>query len=250
MIPLLRLRVNALFARAKGWFVRQPPNVRAGIAGAFLLAAALTSAGVLLLFGGGSLTPFGEPTPNAVGGTPYPVPPQAVQGQLFRVPPLMAFANFRLEIDSIGVNARVLRMGLDEKRVPQVPYDAYKAAWYEFTSVPGAGSNAVFAGHVRWGGQVGVFARLSKLEDGDIIRVRFDDGKILSYEVVDNTKVKVSDRKAVQVMSPTAEDMLTLITCAGTFVPNADNPLGGDFSHRIVVRAQLQPAPSVAALRY
>ncbi len=41
-------------------------------------------------------------------------------------------------------------------------------------------------------------------------------------------------------MAPTAEDSITLITCGGTWVTDSNNPLGGDFTKRVVVRATLE----------
>jgi len=39
-------------------------------------------------------------------------------------------------------------------------------------------------------------------------------------------------------MGPTPNDVITLITCGGTWVPDRSMPLGGNYTHRLVVRAE------------
>jgi LPXTG-site transpeptidase (sortase) family protein len=100
---------------------------------------------------------------------------------------------------------------------------------------------------VRWAGDHGVFAELDELEEGDLVRLIWLDGRRSVYEVFANREVNARDPNAVHVMSPTAEDTITLITCGGTFVVDSENPLGGDFTERVVIQARLVQ-PSVASL--
>lgn len=230
-----------------------PKNLRVLGPGLFLLGMALVAVGLLVIPSGGnggdepaSGETVAESEPEGVGGTAFPVPAEAVPGYLHLVPPLQPWADFTVEIDRLGVKARVVTLNMDDRRVPQVPNDAKNLAWYEWSSAPGEGSNAVMAGHVRWGGERGVFADLQKLETGDAIRVKWNDGREMLYEVTNNFEVEVADRNSLLVMAPTPEDTLTLITCGGDFVAQADNPLGGDFTDRTVVRARLVEA-NVAA---
>src|SRR3990172_5851404 len=39
-------------------------------------------------------------------------------------------------------------------------------------------------------------------------------------------------------VDPTSKDVLTLITCGGTWLRDYSNPNGGNYSHRVVVRAE------------
>jgi sortase (surface protein transpeptidase) len=49
-------------------------------------------------------------------------------------------------------------------------------------------------------------------------------------------------------MSPTASDVITLITCGGSWERNPREPNGGNYTHRIVVRAELaRPVAAAAA---
>lgn len=230
--------------RIRDWLM-QPRTVRIVGPAAFLLGVVLVASGLLVLRSGDDGT-TGESGSTLVAGTAYPVPPWMVEGTSYLVPPSPPSAGFRLVIDSIGVNALVVRLGLDPDNVPQVPYNGAKVAWYDFTAKPATGGNAVMSGHVRWAGEPGVFADLDELEAGDIIRVKWRNGGESVYEVSVNRMIDADHPDALWVMEPTNQDIITLITCAGTFVPDADNPLGGDFTHRAVVQARLVE-PSVAA---
>ena len=146
-----------------------------------------------------------------------------------------------------GWTLRWIQLELDPRGVPQVPNDGVKVAWYEFTAKPGTGGNAVLSGHVRWAGDPGVFHDLDELEDGDVIRIRWTDGEELVYEVSANLLLDADDAKLLEAMGPTEEDTITLITCGGTWETDLDNPLGGDFTKRVVVEARLEE-PSAAAI--
>jgi LPXTG-site transpeptidase (sortase) family protein len=144
-------------------------------------------------------------------------------------------------IEKIGVDAPVATYGLDENRVPVVPTGpdaAEVVAWYDFSSPPGAGSNSVFAGHVTWFGEA-VFLKLDTLQAGDTIRLRDDRGAEVVYRVTANQSLEPSDPESVETMYPTGEDVLTIVTCGGTFFDTGDPIAGGDYTHRIVIKGEL-----------
>jgi len=149
----------------------------------------------------------------------------------------------RMIIEKIGVDAPVIALGLDENSVPQVPDGPYDVGWYDWSSAPGWGSNAVFSGHVDWtiNGQpvIGVFYYLHDLGLDDVIKVVLEDGTEYSYKVTGNRAIEDSDPAALKMMGPTPDDVITIITCGGTWVPDWSNPLGGNYSHRQIVRAEL-----------
>ncbi len=150
-------------------------------------------------------------------------------------------AGYRMVIDKIAVNAPVDVYGLDQNSVPEVPTGANAAevvAWYNFSAKPGTGSNAVFAGHVTWNGRA-VFYDLQTLQPGDVIRLVGTDGNELAYVVSANFAVDPGDPDSLKVMQPTATDVITLITCGGTFFETDDPVSGGDYTLRVIVRADL-----------
>jgi LPXTG-site transpeptidase (sortase) family protein len=153
-------------------------------------------------------------------------------------------------IDRIGVNAPVNPYGLDRNAVPQVPLNAYEVAWYNWSAEPGTGSNAVFAGHVTWSGNA-VFYHLDTLAAGDQVRLLGPNGSQLVYTVTDSYMVDPNDPSALSVMAPTAQDVITIITCDGEFFYTGDPVFRGDYTNRRVVRASFTsyaPAPAALAI--
>lgn len=222
--------------------------------GLFLLGAGSFIAGVVLLGVGGysALSGGGDGTPDTSGIvevviTPSPKPTAPITDTPSPTPvptPPLGDAPYQMEITRIGVDAPVQTFGLDENAVPVVPTGdnaAQVVAWYDFSAKPGTGSNAVFAGHVTWNG-VAVFYNLASLTAGDEIDLLGQDGTALKYVVSEVFSVNPStDPHAKDVMLPTQDDVLTIITCGGTFYddPN-DHVFGGNYAERLVVRAALQ----------
>jgi LPXTG-site transpeptidase (sortase) family protein len=154
-------------------------------------------------------------------------------------PPLAG--SYRMIIDRLGVDAPVATYSLDENRVPIVPTGpdaAEVVAWYDFSAKPGTGGNSVFAGHVTWFGNA-VFLSLDTLQAGDMIRLRDDQGAEAAYRVTANQTLAPDDPEAVRTMYPTDKDIVTIITCGGTFFDTGDPIAGGDYTHRIVIKAEL-----------
>ena len=153
-----------------------------------------------------------------------------------------AAAPTRIGIPGIGVDASIVVMGLDAERYPEVPNSGDEVAWYTFSTPPGRGSNAVFSGHVDWyywGMPVeGVFYHLRELQIGDEITLDLEDGSHLRYRVTGNVATAYDDPNVVDVMDPTSKEVITLITCGGTWQRDYSDPNGGNYSHRVIVRAE------------
>ena len=158
-------------------------------------------------------------------------------------------APLRLVVESLGVDAPVVEMGLDDQGIPYVPLNGQDVAWYNFSSPPGAGSNAVFAGHINWGGAAGVFGDLGALQPGETVRLMSGDGSEYVYEVFANFPVDPDDPASLKVMAPTPTDTVTLISCGGTWIPDANEQFGGSYTNRIIVQARLmEPTLAVPAI--
>lgn len=178
--------------------------------------------------------------------TPTPTPaPTVVPAAGPAVPPPLRDSPYHLIIERIGVNAPVVTYGLDADQVPEVPYNKYDVAWYDFSAKPGTGGNAVFAGHVTWDGQA-VFYSLDQLAAGDDVFLEATDGTRVYYKVTEVFMIDPTDPNALSVMGPSGADTMTIITCGG-------DPfyIGGvfryDYTHRLVVRAALAGVEPVAA---
>jgi LPXTG-site transpeptidase (sortase) family protein len=152
----------------------------------------------------------------------------------------------RLIITKFGVDAPLTlkKVGTDGQMPdPETPDDV---AYYDFTDWPGLGGgpgkggNSVFAGHVDSGrkacknGSVrppcqAVFWDVNTLRTGDEIEVRVN-GESFKYSVRANQAVPAATGPWEQIVSSTAEETITLITCGGTFS-------NGEYSNRQVVTA-------------
>lgn len=230
--------------------------VAAGTA-TFIAGIALLSMGVASMIDGGdnpaeshvprlgNAVDLGLSTP-ADEATPSPTDPATVAPTSpatpapAREPPLDP-DGYRLVIEKLGIDGVVETYGLDGNAVPEVPTGdgaGQVIAWYDFSARPGTGSNAVFAGHNSWFGEA-IFTYIYQLEPGDTIELISGDGAELIYTVSDVFSVDPEDPSSLRVMHATDSDVVTLITCGGSFVNTGDPVFGGEFSDRVIVRAAL-----------
>ena len=124
----------------------------------------------------------------------------------------------RLVVPSIGVDAPVVVVGLDEEGGMVSPDGPDPVGWYTFSPTPGQPGNTVLSGHRDWRtGVTGVFWRLGELVPGDRISVVLADGNEVAYEVVLSVLVGPDDMTIEEIVGQTPEEIITLITCEGVF---------------------------------
>ena len=169
---------------------------------------------------------FGDPLKTPTPG-PSPTPSN-------RFPPGTQADVARIRIPRFEVDAKLVTMGVDPDGVMQSPSNAFDVAWYHFTAKPGFGSNAVFAAHVDYI-NVGpaVFWHLKDLEQDDTIEVEMADGTVYSYRVNSKVPYDANTAPVEDIVGPTAEERITLITCTGTF-----NGSTHQYDQRLVVTAE------------
>ena len=124
-----------------------------------------------------------------------------------------------IRIASIGIEARVLQVGVDKNNRMLTPANVYDAAWYTGSSRPGEVGAAVIDGHVSGPTQKGVFYRLKDLKPNDKIEIEMGNGSKLTYAVNEVKTVKSSDVDMGALLAPAAgiSEGLNLITCGGKF---------------------------------
>lgn len=134
------------------------------------------------------------------------------------------FTGDRLVIPAIGVDApfSYKLVGTDGKMPnPDGPEDV---SYYDFSQwplkggLPGKGGNVVLAGHVdyiRYG--PAVFWRLHELNPGDLVTIKLKDGSDVTYKIDFNKVIQVGDADWTGIVSSTADESITLITCGGEF---------------------------------
>lgn len=143
----------------------------------------------------------------------------------------------RIEVPSLQIDAPVVSLGVLAGGVMESPHTPTDVGWYRFSAQPGTTGNAVFAGHVDYANYgPAVFYHLRDLKFGDVVRVELEDGSSFSYSVVSSYVYNADDAPVQQIVGPTPNETITLITCTGVFDRNVL-----EYDKRLVVRAERSP---------
>ncbi|MGH2535211.1 MAG: class F sortase [Thermomicrobiales bacterium] len=117
--------------------------------------------------------------------------------------------------------------------VMQNPTGPWVVSWYKETAKLGELGNAVMAGHLDyWDVGPAVFYNIGLLEQGDQITVTGENGEQYVYEVDWLENYDVANAPIQDIVGPTEDESLTLITCGGPFDYQT-----GEYLQRTVVRA-------------
>ncbi len=137
-----------------------------------------------------------------------------------------------ITIQKIGVNATIETIEIVDG-VMQDPTGPWVVSWYKETARLGETGNIVMAGHLDyWDVGPAVFYNIAQLTEGDRIEITGEDGQTYVYEVdwvrnYDNANAPIQE-----IVGPTDNESLTLITCGGPF-----DYVNGVYLQRTVVRA-------------
>lgn len=142
-----------------------------------------------------------------------------------------------LIIPKLGVDARVLSVGVNTEGALETPDNVYDTAWYNESAEPGQPGAMLIDGHVSSWTAHGVFYGIKTLVAGDIIKVERGDGTIFTYTVVKNQVYPSGNVNMTSAITPVVAGQpgLNLITCTGDVTPGTSQ-----FNERIVVYATLQ----------
>lgn len=121
----------------------------------------------------------------------------------------------RVTIPAIGLDSGLMRLGLKRDGTLQVPPNGFPAGWFTGGPTPGEQGPAVIAGHVRWSGRAGVFARLAWLKPGDTIVVTRQDRSAAVFRVIRVRQYPKSTFPSAAVYGDLDHPGLRLITCGG-----------------------------------
>ena len=171
---------------------------------------------------------------------PQPAPaylvPGAEQSVASPSPGRLAGTPVAVRISAIGVDARLVTLGLDAGGALEVPpYDL--AGWFGGGAKPGEAGPAVIAAHVDSKTGPAVFYRLRALEAGDAIDVEYDDATTKTFVVTGADAFAKDSFPTDSVYGQTQGPELRLITCTGRFDRRT-----GSYADNLVVWA----APAVA----
>lgn len=141
--------------------------------------------------------------------------------------------SFGLFIPTVGINTKVVEVGITKKGNIASPRSFDIAGWYKYGPQPGESGTAVIDGHVDNGlANPGVFKNLEKIIVGDHIYVEKDD-KTLHF-VAQEINVYDFDIKTNGIIIESETPRLLLITCTGSWIPDLRT-----HNQRLVVTAVL-----------
>jgi Sortase domain len=190
-----------------------PASPRARVAGVAGVA------GTLLLIAGISLVVFvvaaqrHAPQPSAAAAGTIGLP--AGSGR-----PLSRSVPVRVDIPAIGVDSKLLHLGVNADGTIQVPpleTSADLAAWYKYSATPGQIGTSIIEGHVDDRQGSAVFFRLGALRPGDTIDVTLADGVTAVFRVTGVREFRKSRFPAETVYGSARYPALRLITCGGDY---------------------------------
>ncbi len=140
----------------------------------------------------------------------------------------------RFAAASIGVDLPVVRTGVTDEGLMQLPESNREVAWYGYGSRPGdPEGTTVLAAHVDTRAEgLGPFARLRELRRGAALSVTDADGRTRAYTVTSVEDVPKSKIPLDQLFRQDGPPGLTVLTCGGPF----DRRTG--YRDNIVVTAQ------------
>ena len=129
-----------------------------------------------------------------------------------RVASMVRSSPIRIQIPSIGVDSKLMKLGLLKDGSLQVPPSAFPAGWYSGSPTPGEMGPSIIAGHIDWNGP-GVFYRLNRMQLGDQINVRRADGTMATFTVTRIAAFLKSKFPTEAVYGDINHPGLRLITC-------------------------------------
>ena len=178
----------------------------AGIAGVLLIATGIAALGVAVA----AQVHAPQPSGSAAG----------VMGSSARGPSLPRSMPVSVNIPAIGVDSRLLHLGLNADgtiQVPSLETSADEAAWYKYSATPGQIGSSVIEGHVDSYQGAAVFFRLGALRPGDTVNVTLADGVTAVFRVTGVREYTKSRFPAKAIYGATNFAALRLITCGGAF---------------------------------
>ncbi|MGW0227148.1 class F sortase [Actinopolymorpha singaporensis] len=191
-----------------------------GLAGATMLVAAFNLPADRPPMPAGDAAPAFLATPTtaspaspspATGATATPTPSASPTG----LPPSTPVS---LAIPRIGVDTKLLQLGLNKDNTIQVPTPerANLAGWYKYGPTPGEIGNTVIVGHVD-SVKLGraVFFRLGQLRPGDKLSVVRTDGLTVPYRVDGVKAYPKANFPTDLVYGASDKSSLRLVTCGG-----------------------------------
>ncbi len=140
-----------------------------------------------------------------------------------------------LKVSKLGINARVLQVGIKANGELGTPTNVFDTAWYTGSAKPGQAGATLIDGHVSSWTTHGVFYGIKNLKAGENVQIVRGDGVTINYRVV---KIQTYDADHVDMKAAinpvtAGKSGLNLITCTGRVKPGTS-----EFNQRVIVFAE------------
>jgi hypothetical protein len=186
----------------------------------WLAVAALVLAGTGLVVDALTAAPQAPPQPSVAAAPRFAAGGATDPGDA--APPAGPSLPVELRVPAIDVTASVTPVGIDPDGSVQIPPAGRSdvAGWYAPGPTPGEAGNAVLVGHVdsRTAGP-GVFFNLGRLNPGEEITVRRNDGSVGRFRVDGVESYAKAAVPGDLVFGAATTPGLRLITCGGDWDP-------------------------------
>jgi LPXTG-site transpeptidase (sortase) family protein len=169
--------------------------------------------------------PSGSPVPSTTKPTTSAFSNYAVAPDLPRY----------IKIPKLGVNARVLQVGVNASGALGTPSNVFDTAWYTGSAKPGQPGATLIDGHVSSWTTHGVFYGIKTLQAGDTIQIVRGDNTVLNYQVVKTQAYPANNVDMQAAITPVTagKSGLNLITCTGQVQKGTS-----EFNQRVIVFAE------------
>ena len=122
-----------------------------------------------------------------------------------------------ITIPTIGVQSRIVDLGLNTDGSVEVPNSFHVAGWYKYGVEPGEVGPSVYLGHVDSVSGPGIFYKLGALRPGDDVSIRRADGRLVTFVITGVRQYSKTAFPTLDVYANTAVPTIRLVTCGGAF---------------------------------
>ena len=125
----------------------------------------------------------------------------------------------QLEVPDIDLSAGVMALGLQKDGTIEVPpFDrADEAGWYTDSPAPGQIGPVIIVGHIDSPGGPAVFYRLASMRPGQLVRLRCEDGRTITYRAEQVQLFPKAEFPTDLVYGNLTYPGIRLITCGGAY---------------------------------
>jgi hypothetical protein len=180
--------------------------------------------------------PTSSPSSSTASTTPAPAPGNGVRTRSATLPTAepSSPAPSRLTIETASLDISVRPVGVASDGQMELPPDPAVIGWYRFGPGPADDQGTVvLGGHLdsrQYG--VGPLVRLRRIDEGDLITVRLNDGSAARYRVQDVEDIAKKKLPVDRLFAREGPRVLKIVTCGGPY--DRDN---GGYRDNLIVTA-------------